>query len=204
MKKIKSNIVIISILALFIITDFIKNDFFIKVKYISLFLMANIWVILLIKDDIKYRKGKILNEIKFPFKNDSYLKVLPLFTGSISIFIAYFMLVVSETIVLIAIPFIVFGILKIIHFLNYTPSCYLRVTSNKLKFSESDKQFDIDEITTIKINSENILIINNKGQKISNNHLDLDNTYLDNIQKFLSDYFNRDIIDITNNSLDDE
>ena len=116
-----------------------------------------------IYDKLQYRKHEFSNEIRFPTQNDSYFKVTSLTLGSLLIIGMIVTLLVMKEFSYLPIFGLIAGILILINGILDLPKGILKIENSTLKINRLIDGIELNEIHSINVNS-NQIVINKKEE----------------------------------------
>jgi len=188
-KSILSQFIFIGSVLVMTLTDFLNP---IK-EYIPI-----LWSILIIWSifyGIKYRKGNINSEIRFPTNNDDYNKNYPFIMGGI-ILIGGICAIIFIHEFLIVIYIMVFnGVLLIISGLFSIPSGIIKIKKDELNFTNANRKrnIKIKDLNSMDLKPNDIVFTTKNQKKYKIDHLNLKESDYQKITNFINQKLNKKI-----------
>ncbi|MEZ4888424.1 MAG: hypothetical protein R3E32_27095 [Chitinophagales bacterium] len=180
-RKHKENLIKLLILIGFFTSLFsdnpITNVFF--VFFLGIVLVYGVY------DKIRYRQGKYPNEIRYPTQNDTYYKVTSLTLGTIVILGAVIWLVLTTELIFIPYIGLVMGGLVLANGILDFSNGKLKIENKHLDLLCDDKPIEIEEIESIYLLPNQLIVLGVNGKKITQTGLKLDEKWAVKIEEFL-------------------
>ncbi|MEL6558451.1 MAG: hypothetical protein AAFQ94_09720 [Bacteroidota bacterium] len=157
------------------------------------------WVAFLVYhiiDKIRYKAHKYQNEIRFPTRNDNFLRMTSLTLGGLITVSFSISLILTMDTSLFSIFFLISGILIFANGLIDTPKGKLKLNSEELTLHGIKNKSEIRDIESISIKDNQILINASDGSKVIQGNLQLNEKWIDRIVDFLKLRLNTDNIKI--------
>jgi hypothetical protein len=189
MKNLKSIIGQVFIIGFFLLIVF--TDYLNPIKEYLPFL----WTLILISSiyySLKYRKGNVKSELRFPTNNDNYNKTSPFIIGSLCVIGGICSWIFIKEYMIFTTIMTLNGFLLIISGTLFIPSGMIRIKNDILN-SVSGKQenkIDTNELNTIDLFENKIVFTDKKQKQHLLEHLDLKTSDYSNI----SDFINQNVI----------
>ncbi|MCP4053607.1 MAG: hypothetical protein GY739_11165 [Mesoflavibacter sp.] len=187
MKKRNPYLIYILIFGIVLLMSFVDEIEFLKPLKNIVFL---IWILIIIWDIIerlKYRNGKSTNILRIKTNNDDYNRIFPFIFGTILIVASYFGLknIDSEKIPLYSI--LITGFLYLITGFLFVPTGIIEYKNDKLSFANGNNKhiIGIDNIHSIELKSNNIIIADKNQKKYNVNFMNLIESDYQEISEFL-------------------
>lgn len=187
-------IILIFISLIFIVDVFIDIDQYIP-DYSNYF--PFIWIPLMgieVYQSLKYLKNKPENEIRLRSNNDTYLNMLPFIFGLLACLISIVFFFLNEN-KIVLILFFILGLLSILQGVIIIPSALIKKENENLYF-ENGKQkhfVEIEQIESILFTENDLSLKIKEGKNYYFQHLELNQTDINNTTIFLRKYFDGDI-----------
>ena len=188
-KSILSQLILIGILLVIILTDFLNP---IKEYIPALWTILIIWSIFY---SIKYRKGKINNELRFPTNNDDYNKSYPFILGPILVIGGICAIVFIQEYFVFIFLMTFNGILLIVSGFFFIPSGVIKIKNNDLNFinANREKSLKIENLNSIELKVNDITFIDTNQKKYKIDHLNLKEPDYHKITDFVNRKLNKKI-----------
>jgi len=188
-KSILSQLILIGLLLLIILTDFLNP---IK-EYIPI-----LWSILIIWSivySIKYRKGIINNELRFPTNNDDYNKSYPFIMGLITVIGGICSIVYIQDYFIFLYLMTFNGTVLIISGFFFIPSGVINTKNNELNFTSANrkKSINIESINRIDLRVNDITFTDKNQRTHKIDHLNLKESDYQKITDFINQKLNKKI-----------
>ena len=188
-KSILSQLILIGLLLLIILTDFLNP---IK-EYIPI-----LWSILIIWSivySIKYKKGIINNELRFPTNNDDYNKSYPFIMGLIIVIGGICSIVFIQEYFIFLYLMTFNGVLLIISGFFFIPSGVIKTKNNELNFiyANRKKNIKIEDLNSVDLKVNGITFTDKSQKKYKIDHLNLKESDYQKITNFINQKLNKKI-----------
>tara|TARA_R110002074_G_scaffold401059_1_gene598024 strand:- start:1529 stop:2140 length:612 start_codon:yes stop_codon:yes gene_type:complete len=188
-KSILSQLILIGLLLLIILTDFLNP---IK-EYIPI-----LWSILIIWSivySLKYKKGIINNELRFPTNNDDYNKSYPFIMGLIIVIGGICSIVFIQEYFIFLYLMTFNGVLLIISGFFFIPSGVIKTKNNELNFiyANRKKNIKIEDLNSVDLKVNGITFTDKSQKKYKIDHLNLKESDYQKITNFINQKLNKKI-----------
>lgn len=187
-------IILIFISLIFIVDVFIDIDQYIP-DYSNYF--PFIWIPLMgieVYQSLKYLKNKPENEIRLRSNNDTYLNILPFIFGLLACLISIVFFFLNEN-KIVFILFFILGLLSILQGVIIIPSALIKKENENLYFENGKQKYfvEIEQIESILFTENDLSLKIKEGKNYYFQHLELNQTDINNTTIFLRKYFDGDI-----------
>ena len=188
-KSILSQLILIGSLLIIVLTDFLNP---IK-EYIPIF-----WSILIVWSivyNIKYRKGNINNELRFPTNNDDYNKSYPFIMGLITIIGGICSIVFIQEYFIFLYLMTFNGVLLTISGFFFVPSGIIKTKNNELNFIDANRKrnIKIEDLNSMDLKPNDIVFTTKNQKKYKIDHLNLKESDYQKITNFVNQKLNNEI-----------
>ena len=149
------------------------------------------WILLIlwgIYARLKYKNGKLTDQLRIPTNNDDYNRITPFIFGFISTVGGFFALKYMESDKIFWSLIIVTGILLLILGFLFVPSGIIEIKNNELSFENGTrkKAIGIEKINRIDLKENDIILTDKNENKFHVNHMNLNESDFQKISDFLN------------------
>ena len=188
-KSIISQLIFIGILLIVILTDYLNP---IKEYLPILWTLIIIWSILY---SIKYRKGKVANELRFLTNNDDYNKIYPFIIGTLLLVGGICALVLMKEYLIFTSLMTFNGLLLIVSGLIFIPNGAIWIKNNELVSVSGNQKnnIEIEKLSEVNLFQDRIIFIDQTNKKYNLEHLKLELSDFSKITDFINRKLNKKI-----------
>ncbi len=157
-----------------------------------------LWIALIIWSiygRIKYRNGKIVDQLRIPTNNDDYNKALPFIFGIILTVGGILALKYIESEKIMWSLILLTGILLLILGFLFVPSGIIEIKNNELSIENGARKqtIEIENLNNIDLKSSDIILTEKNEKKHYLNHMNLNESDYQKISEFLNEKLNHKI-----------
>ncbi len=189
LKSIIGQLIIIGILLIIILTDYLNP---IREYLPILWTLIIIWSIVY---SIKYRRGNVVNELRFLTNNDDYNKTYPFIMGTL-LFIGGIcaLVLIKEYLIFISLMTLN-GLLLIISGIVFIPNGAIWIKNNELVSVSGNQKnnVEIEKLSEVNLFQDRIIFIDQTDKKYNLEHLKLEMSDFSKISDFINRKLNKKI-----------
>lgn len=189
LRSIITQIFIISLLLLMIMTNYLNS---IKEYLPILWTLIISWSIFY---SIKYRNGKIKNELRFFTSNDDYNKIYPFIIGVLLLTGGVFALLLMKEYLIFSFLMTFNGFLLIVSGFLFTPTGVIAVKNNELVFISGNQKntIAIEKLSGINLFKDKIIFTDQTEKNYNLDHLHLELSDFAKISEFINLKINKQV-----------